>query len=310
MFDIMSGLEGGIGFVGVGTMAAPMVGRLVGRGWREIHVHDVDQQATAALAHLPVTVHEDLDSILASCAIVLLSLPGPAAVEATVGRVRDGHSNHRLTLVNTSTSGVATSRRCAQLLEGTGVDFVDAPVSGGAVAAGTGALTFMISGSDDAVHAVEPVLRDLGANLFTVGAKPGLAQAVKSANNMLGLGALLATAEVTTVLGRLGVDVRQAVEVFNASSGRNSATLDKFPQEVLTGRFSFGFSIRSVVKDLSLFLEAADDVGFEPGVAANVHAAWQRASEEGWADRDCTRIVDYVDKVGEVGREGSDAGSR
>lgn len=307
MFDIMSAPQGGIGFVGVGTMAAPMVERLVGRGWPDVHVHDLNPRATAALGHLPVTLHEDLDTLLASCAVVMLSLPGPAAVEATVGRARDGGSNHRLVLVNTSTSGLATSRRCAELIEGTGVAFVDAPVSGGVAAARTGALTFIISGPDDAVRAVEPVMRDLGSHLFTVGTKPGLAQAVKSANNALGLGALLATAEATTVLGRLGVDVGQAIKVFNASSGRNSATLEKFPHEVLTGRFSFGFSFSSVVKDLSLFLEAADGVGFAPCVATTAHAAWQRASQEGWADLDCTCIVDYVAGAAEAAPGGTDA---
>lgn len=308
MFDIMEAPRGCVGFVGVGTMAAPMVERLVSRGWVDVHVHDLDPRATAALAHLPVTVHDELETLLASCDVVLLSLPGPAAVEATVSRVRDRDSNHRLTLVNTSTSGLASSRKCVEALEGTGVEFVDAPVSGGATAAGTGGLTFILSGPEGAVRGVRAVLRELGSNLFVVGEKPGLAQAVKSANNMLGLGALLATAEATSVLGRLGVDVGQAVEVFNASSGRNSATLEKFPREVLTERYAFGFSFGSVVKDLSLFLEVADDVGLAPSMATHAHAAWRRAAEEGWAELDCTRIVAYVDQGDETGPADAAAG--
>ena len=295
MFDIMRTCLDSVGVVGVGTMAKPMVHRLVETGLRDVHLYDANPNATADLIGLKgVSAHNDLEQLVESCAVVLLSLPGPAAVEDTVKRVLRSPPSQDLTLVNTSTSGIATSRKCVDLLASTEVQFVDAPVSGGVTAARQGTLTFILSGPEDGVSNAEPLLQQLGSNLFNVGTRPGLAQAVKSANNMLGLGALLATAEATAVLAQLGVDTRQAIDVFNASSGRNSATLEKFPREVLTGRFSFGFSFASVVKDLDLFIQAAEEAGIEAGVAGTVHAEWQQAADQGWADLDCTRVVDYV----------------
>ncbi|NIH83361.1 NAD(P)-dependent oxidoreductase [Amycolatopsis granulosa] len=291
-----------VGFVGAGRMAQPMIRRLAAHGKHEIGVYDRDPAATERLTGLPsVTVHRDPGSLFEASELAILSLPGPAAVEGTVSELLAGRTPERLTIVNTSTSGIVTSKKCAERLAGTGVQLVDAPVSGGMVAAERGALTFIVSGPAEAVRTARPVLELLGEHLFDVGREPGLAQAVKSANNMLGLSALLATAEAAVVLTRLGVDLAQAIDVFNASSGRNSATLEKFPREVLTGRFDFGFSFASVVKDLSLFLEAARDAGLDPAVATHAHAAWQQAAEDGYADLDCTRVVQYV--AGDLGAE-------
>ncbi|MGI6876784.1 NAD(P)-dependent oxidoreductase [Amycolatopsis sp. 3B14] len=288
-----------VGFVGAGRMAQPMIRRLAARGDREIHVYDRDPRTGTRLADLPaVTVHDEPGSLLSAAPLAILSLPGPQAVEGTVSELLAGDTPAELTLVNTSTSGIATSKRCAERLAGTGVRYIDAPVSGGTVAAERGALTFIVSGPAAGIEAARPVLGELGERVFDVGREPGLAQAVKSANNMLGLSALLATAEATVVLARLGVDPAQAIEVFNASSGRNSATLEKFPREVLTGRFDFGFSFAAVVKDLGLFLEAAHEAGLDVDVARHAHAAWRRAAEDGYGDLDCTRVVDYVAGAG------------
>ncbi|HET7410230.1 MAG TPA: NAD-binding protein [Paracoccaceae bacterium] len=117
-------------------------------------------------------------------------------------------------------------------------------------------------------EAVRPILENFGM-LFHVGDKPGLAQVVKLGNNMMAAAAILVSAEALAMGVKAGVDPRVMVDVINVSSGRNSATQDKFPRAVLPGTFDFGFSTALSHKDVRLCCEEAEAMGV-PMLAGNL----------------------------------------
>ena len=117
----------------------------------------------------------------------------------------------------------------------------------------------MYAASDDACAHVEPVLLGLSDRRHRVGDRPGLAQAMKLANNFLSATALAATSEAIAFGVAEGLDMAVMLEVLNGSSGRSAATSDKFPNHVLTGRYASGFTNALMAKDVQLYLAAVAD---------------------------------------------------
>ena len=193
--------------------------------------------------------------------VVVCSLPDGSVSEQVAEAlvvVADRRTTH---VVDTSTIGVAAAREIDGLLAAAGLGYVDAPVSGGVAGARARTLNVMYAGSDEACAAVEPVLAGLSDRRRRVGERPGMAQALKLANNFLSATALAATSEAVAFGVSVGLDLATMVEVLDASSGQSAATSDKFPNHVVTGRYAAGFANTLMAKDLSLYLGAVESQG-------------------------------------------------
>ncbi|MEV7015961.1 NAD(P)-dependent oxidoreductase [Streptomyces sp. NPDC093991] len=277
--------RGVVGFVGLGNMGGALAANLVADGF-EVVAHDAAGPARtptgARWAPGPAAVARAADT-------VVLSLPdGPVC--ASVVRDLTGARDSRVThVVDTSTIGVVAARELA----GLGPAYVDAPVSGGVAGARRRSLVIMYAGTDEDCARVEPVLAGLSDHRRWVGDRPGQAQALKLANNFLSATALAATSEAVAFGRAAGLDMAVMLEVLNASSGRNGATAEKFPDEVLTGRYASGFSNTLMAKDVSLYLREAGDLGGAATVAAVTQAVWEAfaAAEPG---ADFTRVYPFT----------------
>jgi 3-hydroxyisobutyrate dehydrogenase-like beta-hydroxyacid dehydrogenase len=133
-------------------------------------------------------------------------------------------------------------------------------VSGGVSGAKAGTLAVMVSCPKTVLAEVEPLLKSFGKIFFT-GEKPGLAQSAKLANNLLAATAMVATSEALAMGVKAGLDPRVLLDIINASSGRNSATQDKFPRAILPRTFDFGFTTGLSYKDVRLCVEEAEAMG-------------------------------------------------
>jgi 3-hydroxyisobutyrate dehydrogenase-like beta-hydroxyacid dehydrogenase len=221
------------------------------------------------------------------------SLPDGAASEAVAGEVLSTRDRITTHLVDTSTVGVRAARHLDALLADGGVTYVDAPVSGGVAGARARTLAVMYAATDDACERVEPVLAGLSDCRYRVGDRPGLAQAMKLANNFLSATALIATSEAVAFGVGEGLDMAVMLEVLNGSSGRSAATSDKFPHHVLTSRYASGFTNSLMAKDVALYLRAAADQHAPTAIGSVTTAVWDAfAAREPGAD--FTRIYPYV----------------
>jgi 3-hydroxyisobutyrate dehydrogenase-like beta-hydroxyacid dehydrogenase len=120
---------------------------------------------------------------------------------------------------------------------------------------------------------------------------------MKLANNFLSATALVATAEALVLGVKGGLDPSTMLAVINAGTGRNTASEDKFPRQVLSGRYAAGFTTGLLTKDLDLCAAAAEALGVPMPVAAEVHAQWRRAVAALGADADITRIVALIERA-------------
>jgi 3-hydroxyisobutyrate dehydrogenase len=278
-----------VGFVGLGNMGSVLAGNLVGAG------HDVVSHDAAGPERSPngAAFADDVAEVAGRADVVVLSLPD-GAVSARVAAEIVGNPERRVTaVVDTSTIGVAAAQAIAGLLQEAGVSYVDAPVSGGVAGARARTLSVMYAGQDAACRAVEPVLAGLSDRRRRVGDRPGMAQALKLANNFLSATALVATSEAVAFGLSVGLNMATMIEVIDGSSGQSAATSDKFPNHVLTGRYAAGFANSLMAKDLKLYLSAVEEQGAASIVGSVTESVWDRfASEEPGAD--FTRIYPFV----------------
>jgi 3-hydroxyisobutyrate dehydrogenase-like beta-hydroxyacid dehydrogenase len=185
---------------------------------------------------------------------------------------------------------------------------LDSPVSGGPRGARAGTLSTMVAGEHAAFERVKPMLQALARHVFYVGDTPGMGQVVKLANNMISAAGMLAAFEASAMAVKAGVDARTLIDTVNASTGRNSATMDKFPASVLTRSFDYGGKISTMYKDVYLCLEEARQLNVPMWLGANVVEMWHMGMAEGRGNDDFTSLIQMVEKWSGVVVGGNESG--
>jgi 3-hydroxyisobutyrate dehydrogenase-like beta-hydroxyacid dehydrogenase len=282
---------GTVGFVGLGNMGSVLAANLVDAG------HDVVSHDVSGPGRNPDGAEfvSDVTQLAGRADVVVLSLPDGSVSEQVAREIAGAPQRRAAHVVDTSTVGLAAARAIDDLLRRAGVAYVDAPVSGGVAGARSRTLSVMYAGPDAACNAVEPVLAGLSDHRRRVGDRPGMAQALKLANNFLSATALAATSEAVAFGLSAGLDMGTILEVIDASSGRSAATSDKFPNHVLTGRYAAGFTNSLMSKDLKLYLGAVESLGAPSVMGRLTESVWERfARKEPGAD--FTRIYPFVEQ--------------
>ena len=189
----------------------------------------------------------------------------------------------------------ALSGSMAAALAAKGITAVDAPVSGGVGGARKGTLAVMLACPCNLVERVRPVLEPIG-KIFFLGEHPGSGQLMKLANNMLSAAALAVTSEVMVMGVKGGLDPQVMLEVINSGTGRNSASVDKFPKAILPRTFDFGFAIGLLLKDVKLCTDEAAGLGV-PMICGNaIRELLAITSLRQGTDADFTTIVKTVEE--------------
>ncbi len=279
-----------LGFIGVGVMGRPMARRLIEQG-HQLMIFDTDVKALDELAALGARVAHSVREVADSAEIIFTSLPNPAifkAVALGTNGIVDG-SAVRI-LVDLSTVGSRAEQEVAAGLFARGIETVDAPVSGGAAGARNGTLAMMVAGKPCAVAEVRELF-DVFGKVFVVGEQAGQGQLLKLLNNMLSTTAFAITAEAFVAGVKGGLDPQVMMSVINAGSGKNGATLDKFPKHVLPRTFDFGFPIGSVCKDIGLAVEECQALGVPMWVGSSLRQMWHVAALQDGGQRDLTELV-------------------
>ena len=284
-----------LGFIGVGRMGGPMASRLLDAG-HQLCIYDVSTEATKPFAARGATIVGSPAEVASQAEIVLVSLPTPDIVRSVAlggnGGVING-TKIRL-LVDLSTTGPGVATEVAGQLADKRIGWVDAPVSGGVTGARAGTLAVMVSCPKPAYGEIEPVLKTFGKIFFT-GEKPGLAQSAKLANNLLAATAMVATSEAMAMGVKAGLDPKVLLDIINASSGRNSATQDKFPRAILPRTFDFGFATGLSYKDVRLCIEEAEAMGIPMVVGGAVREMLAITRAKYGADSDFTHIAKLLE---------------
>lgn len=280
-----------LGFVGLGAIGAPLARALLESGHRLV-VHDVEASRAESLGSGAQVAPSPRD-VADRAEVVFVSLPTPAVVREVADTLAGGRALK--VYVDLSTTGVAVAREVAEAFAAAGVAVVDAPVSGGVAGANARTLAVMAAGDEEALARVEPLLRTFGENVFHVGREPGQGQLAKVLNNLLSATAMAITSEALVLGSAAGLEPQTLLDVFNAGSGRNTATSNKFPTHVLPQTFASGFRLALMAKDVELCLAEAHALGVPMRVGEVVQELWTRAAAESAPDADHTEFPRVVE---------------
>jgi 3-hydroxyisobutyrate dehydrogenase-like beta-hydroxyacid dehydrogenase len=260
-----------IGWIGLGQMGSRMSRHLANAG----HALVVADAFSTDKAPPGSKVAKSNAEVAALADTIVLSLPD-GNVSQAVAREIASASPRRVTLViDTSTIGPKAAQAVAGILGDAGIAFVDAPVSGGTSGAEKATIAVMVACPAETYERVKP-LASLFGKPFHVGPKPGQGQAVKVLNNFLSATALAATSEAVAFGVSQGIEMKMILDIVNASSGRNSATEDKFLNRILHGRYDAGFTAKLQLKDIKLYLDNARASGIADEIADRVVDVWAR----------------------------------
>ncbi|CAH0540289.1 3-hydroxyisobutyrate dehydrogenase [Vibrio marisflavi] len=252
-----------IAFIGLGNMGSPMAENLLTAGY-SLQVFDLDSSATQSVEQHGAKVFSSIEQVVQGADVVITMLPAGQHVRA-VYLGKSGLLNlvsNNTFLIDSSTIDPESARVVAFEASAKGLDFVDAPVSGGVAGAKAATLTFIVGGTDSGFDKAKSVLQHMGKNVFHAG-KAGDGQMAKICNNLL-LGILMSgTCEALNLGIENGLDPKVLSDIMLQSSGRNWAlelynpcpgVMDNVPS---SNQFQPGFMSKLMLKDLGLGMDAA-----------------------------------------------------
>jgi 3-hydroxyisobutyrate dehydrogenase-like beta-hydroxyacid dehydrogenase len=248
-----------------------------------------------------------VDDVAKSADIILTCLPMSPDVEGLylgpgglIEKARPG-----TILIDLSSVLPSTPRKLEPAARARGLQFLEAPVSGGTSGAKAATLAIMVGGDPEVLEKVRPVLRAIGPNIFSVG-PVGAGNTVKAINNMMACVNSLAMMEGVVLGVKAGLDPMIVYEVVKASSGGSKA-LERIPTALVPRRFEPGFKVQLMNKDLDTFNTIARELHV-PVSFANVAQRYQQAAlAAGLADMDTSAVVQIIERLAavEVARPGA-----
>ncbi|SFD95664.1 NAD(P)-dependent oxidoreductase [Methylobacterium sp. 13MFTsu3.1M2] len=283
-----------IGFIGLGNMGGRMTRRLTGAGI-DVVGFDTDREAAARWG---ATDAGSIAAVVGETDVVLMSLPDSKVVERVVlgaGGVLAGCRDGQI-VVDLSTASASSTRRIAAALAERGVAYVDAGISGGAAAAEKGTLTLMVGGDPAVIDRLGWVFAPIAQKVVVMGGS-GAGHTTKLLNNFLNAVSLAATAEVMVAGRKAGLDLHRLLEVLNASSGVNFATLNRFPKIVDGDYLEGGLTGKLMTKDVVLYTDLLHELGVASLNASGPMASFGLATALGYGDVISNRVVDAIGDV-------------
>jgi 3-hydroxyisobutyrate dehydrogenase len=270
-----------VGFIGLGVMGQLMAANLEAAGFA-VQSFDLNRPGNRNSAR---------DAAEGADALITMLPDGDAVREAVLDALPALKAGS--VVIDMGSSDPAGTRALGLALSKNRILMVDAPVSGARFKAKDGTLAIMVGGEKETVAKVMPLLQKLGTEIFHVGPL-GAGHAVKALNNYLGAAGTLAGFEALLIARAFGLDPKPMLEAINASTGRNSTTARKIPEDVLTGAFASGFKLALMTKDVGIAAELARGLKIKTPYLKETLKLWRAAKKKLPADADHTEIYKYL----------------
>jgi 3-hydroxyisobutyrate dehydrogenase len=246
-----------VSFLGLGSIGRPMAKRIAAAGFPFTVWNRTTERATEFVRETTARAAGNVVDAIKDAEIVVTCFSTSADVEEVVDGALHAFKPGAI-LLDCTSGDPATSRRIAEKLATKKVAFIDAPVSGGVKGANEGTLTVMCGGDAADLDRVRPVIQAFGKTIVHCG-PVGAGDAVKAMNQALLALTIWGTGEALVALSKSGVSAKVALEVINASSGRSNASMNLFPERVLTRAFPRTFRLALLDKDARIAAQIARD---------------------------------------------------
>jgi 2-hydroxy-3-oxopropionate reductase len=288
-----------IAFVGLGIMGKPMSKNLLKAG-HSVVVFDVAPAPVADVVAAGGTAAKSSKDAASQADVIITMLPDGPEVEAAVlgpGGILEGAAKGS-TVVDMSSISPVVAQKVGAACAAKGVEFLDAPVSGGEPKAIEGTLAIMVGGDAKTFEKIEPILKNMGASVTLTG-PVGAGNVTKLANQIIVACNIAAMGEALTLATKAGLDPEV---VFNAIKGglAGSTVLNAKAPMVISRNFQPGFRIALHQKDLRNALLAAESMKVSLPLTGAVQNMLMALMNDGKGSLDHSAIVTFVEKMAGV----------
>jgi 2-hydroxymethylglutarate dehydrogenase len=286
-----------IGFIGTGVMGKPMAKNILKSGY-PLTLYARNPDKVIELINDGAQLVNSPSEVAKKCEVIVLSLPfDPEVKEIITGKngLLSGAGSISL-IIDTTTGTPQNSIDMASLAASHGIDYIDAPVSGGVQGAIEGTLTFIVGGNEKAIAKATPVLNTMGSNIYRVG-DVGTGRTLKALNQIISAMNTLTICE-TVVLGeKLGVTADKFYEVLSHCAANSYHLQTKMPNFIIPGKFDIGHRIEMMIKDLEIALQIARDNNVPMYLSSLGTQMYRAGSASGYAKKDISSMVKYLGSI-------------
>jgi 4-hydroxybutyrate dehydrogenase / sulfolactaldehyde 3-reductase len=283
-----------IGFIGLGAMGRGMAANCIKKGFKLI-VHDIRPEPVDALVALGALRATNATDIAQRCSIIITVLPTGREVDDIIlgphGLMH--YAKPGALIMDLSTIDPETTDKLHAVGKAKGVRTVDAPIGRLAWHADRGESLFMVGAEPDDFTRVKPLLEAMGTTIHHCGAG-GTGTRTKLVNNYLAIISCQLNAEALALSQRFGLDLGKTLDVIHGTTATNGQLKVNWPNKVLAGDTSPGFTIDLAHKDLSLIMGAANAARVPLPVAAAAREMFSTARARGYGTQDFSAMADVM----------------
>ncbi|XP_022927541.1 probable 3-hydroxyisobutyrate dehydrogenase, mitochondrial isoform X1 [Cucurbita moschata] len=293
-----------VGFIGLGNMGSRMANNLIKAGYKMV-VHDINRNTMEKYSDMGVATKETPFEVAEASDVVITMLPSPSHVlevyNGSHGLLHGGYHLRPWLLIDSSTIDPRTSRELSAIVSSRILKekrdswenpvMLDAPVSGGVLAADAGTLTFMVGGPEESYNAAKTLFLSMGkSSVYCGGAGNG--SAAKICNNLAMAVSMLGVSEALALGQSLGISAKTLTKVLNSSSARcwSSESYNPVPgvmEKVPSASdYDGGFASKLMAKDLNLAAASASEIGLEHPLTSQAQEIYKKLCEDGYENKD------------------------
>ncbi|MEO0476502.1 MAG: NAD(P)-dependent oxidoreductase, partial [Planctomycetota bacterium] len=288
-----------LGYIGLGIMGLPMASNLMNAGY-PMTVWNRTSAKAQPLVERGATLADSPDKLASrGTAVIFINVTDTPDVEAVLFGDQGLASTAKpgTIIVDHSTISPDATREFAKRLAEQGIDFIDAPVSGGDIGAQQGTLSIMVGGRAEAVQAIMPMLEVVGKNIIQLGEEAGLGQACKACNQVAGMVTLLGVCEAMALAKQSGLDLDKMIQVVGGGAA-GSWQLTNLAPKIAAGDHDPGFMIDLVIKDLKIVLDTAKRQGLPLEATARVADLFKQVAAQGGGRLGTQAVAKAIESAG------------
>ncbi|MEK3857302.1 2-hydroxy-3-oxopropionate reductase [Cytobacillus sp. FSL H8-0458] len=285
-----------IGFIGLGIMGKPMAINLMKDNYK-LSVYDINTVAVEELESKGAFGASSPKEVAERSNIVITMLPNSHHVESVVfgeNSVIEGAKEDTI-IVDMSSITPAASKNIANKLAGSGIHFIDAPVSGGELRAIDGTLSIMAGGKEEIFDQVKPILSCMGQDIVLVGDN-GCGVTAKLANQVMVNVNIATMAEALMLAAKAGIDIEKMYQAIRGGFA-GSAVLDAKLPTILNRDFTGGGRVDINLKDLTNVVNTAHELGSPIPLTSQVLEMFHSLKVDGKEKIDHSGLVQYYEKL-------------
>ncbi len=291
-----------VGLIGLGVMGRGMAANLAQAGLLKAVWNRTRARAEAFADEYHTVIADDPADLAQQVDLVLSCVSADDDLRAVIDAMRPGLSAGK-TVVDTSTVGANTVEAIAELLAQSGVDFLDAPVTGGAEGAEAGTLQVMVGGDPAALSRAQPALQAIAAEVSHFG-PVGSGQRAKAVNQVLAAGMVQAITEALAFADASGLDTQKLLPVLTGGAV-GSRLLERRGERMLANDFAPGFRLSLHHKDLQLCRQLLAGLNVNLPIVEMTVKHYERLLERGMGDEDMSVLYRLKRELFETGNRRS-----